>query len=77
MANYDIYDGHKMSKNMAIWVSNEPSRSDISIYEAENDFWSNFINKNAKKTKIVILPFDTPFVNFLGAAMGSRREIET
>ena len=38
MAIYDIYDGHKMSQNMAIWVSNEPSLSDILIYEDENGF---------------------------------------
>ena len=80
VAIYDIYDGHKLSRYMAIWVSNEPSLLDILIYEEENGFWSNFINKNAKKTKIDILPFvffDIPFVNFWGLATGSRMEIET
>ena len=54
MSFYDIYDGHKMSKSMTIWVSNEPSWSDISIYLDRNHFWYDIINKNSEKLQMSI-----------------------
>ena len=52
MSFYDIYDSHKMSQTMTIWVSNEPSRSNILIYLDKNYFCLDFINQNSKKLKM-------------------------
>ena len=52
MSFYDIYDIHKMSQTMTIWVSNEPSRSNILIYHDKNYFCLDFINKNSEKLEM-------------------------
>ena len=52
MSFYDIYDIHKMSQTMPIWVSNEPSQSNILIYHDKNYFRIDFINKNSEKLEM-------------------------